>query len=128
MKYLKKFNESSNDEYYQRINWSFDIGDFFSSPFTGTLKKVTFEMKYFDEIKRRLKDESFSIYPIIRDMPMNTIRIANRLKLDAYNYDIGQGEDDWFFVEKWNSRTITYYKCDQFDGLIKFLEDNNVIN
>ena len=125
MKYLMRFNESSSDDYYQRIPFDNDIDHFFSSTFTGPLKKVPFETKYFDDIKRRLNNEIFSIYPqTIR----NTICITNKLKLDISNYEIGQADDDWFYIEKRNSRTITYYKCDQFDGLIKFLEDNNVIN
>lgn len=138
MKYLKKFNESSNDEYYQRIPLDPDIDYFFSFPFTGSLKKVDFENKYFDQIKRRLKNEEFSIHPpIVKGMSMNIIRILNKLKLDTYNYEIGQSEDEWFYIEKSHSRFYkldnpskkpVYYKCDQFDGLIKFLEDNNVIN
>ena len=31
--------------------------------------------------------------------------------------------DEWYFVED-HTQMNTYYKCDQFDGLIKCLEDN----
>jgi hypothetical protein len=51
-------------------------------------------------------------------------------------YWIKKCPDEWFLVEKKiESRTskykdiknVNYYKCDQWDGLLKFLEDESVI-
>ena len=53
MKYLRKFNESSN-EYYQKAEYSEWIDAVY-------YKSVEFEQKYVDEIKKRLKTEYYRI-------------------------------------------------------------------
>ena len=34
-------------------------------------------------------------------------------------------EDDWFYVKDYHE--ITYYKCDQWDGVLKLLKDIHII-
>ncbi len=59
------------------------------------------------------------------------------IKGDDYYDDwrIYQTEDEWFYVMKkiedimsgpYNDFFV-YYKCDQFDGLLKYLKDNRII-
>ena len=118
MKYLKKFNESSN-EYYQIVDYDEWIDAIFS-------KIIHFEERYIDEIENRLRTE----YKVIRPG-------ANYIEIVHYkwnNYEICQAHDEWFYAREEVQDTmsnsygsITYYKCDQFDGLLKLLKDNNVI-
>jgi len=119
MKYLKKFNESSN-EYYQTSEYNEWIDVIYS-------KSVEFEQKYVDEIKSRLKTEYYRI-----NQHSNFIEIV----YDRWsNYEIGQAQDEWFYVRKEvqdimsgpYNESYVYYKCDQLEGLLKFLKDYNVI-
>lgn len=121
MKYLRKFNESSN-EYYQKAEYNEWIDVIYS-------KSVEFEQKYVDEIKKRLKTE----YYRINQPEVNYIEIV----YDRWsNYEIGQVEDEWFYVRKEvqdimsgpYNESYVYYKCDQFEGLLKFLKDHGLIN
>ena len=118
MKHLKKFNESSN-EYYQSVDYNDWVDAIFS-------KSVTFEQKYVDDIKNRLKTG----YRI--NQSGNFIEIV----YDRWsNYEIGQAQDEWFFLRKEvqdimsgpYNESYVYYKCDQLEGLLKFLKDYNVI-
>jgi hypothetical protein len=118
MKYLKKFNESSS-EYYQIIDQSEWKDDIF-------YKSIHFEKKYIDEIKNRLKTEYKLTQP--------TSWIIEIVHYKWNNYIISQCQDEWFYAredvedEMSNSYgTNTYYKCDQFEGLLKLLKDNNAI-
>jgi len=118
MKYLKKFNESSN-EYYQTSEYNEWIDVIYH-------KSVEFEQKYVDEIKSRLKTEYYRI-----NQHSNFIEIV----YDRWsNYEIGQAQDEWFYVrnevQRYNdpyNESYVYYKCDQFEGLLKFLKDYGLI-
>ena len=126
MKYLRKFNESSN-EYYQTVEYNEWVDVIFS-------KSVKFEQRYVDEIQKRLKTE----YYRIKQPEPNFIQIV----YDRWsNYEIGQFEDEWFYVRKEvqdimsgsrmgfeSPESYVYYKCDQFEGLLKFLKDYGLIN
>ena len=116
MKYLRKFNESSN-EYYQKAEYIEWIDAIYS-------KSVEFEQKYVDEIQKRLKTEYYRI-----NQHSNFIEIF----YDRWsNYEIGQVEDEWFYVRKEvqgpYNESYVYYKCDQFEGLLKFLKNYGLIN
>ena len=119
MKYLRKFNESSN-EYYQKAEYNEWIDAIYS-------KSVEFEQKYVDEIQKRLKTEYYRI-----NQHSNFIEIF----YDRWsNYEIGQAQDEWFYVRKevqdYNdlyNQSYVYYKCDQFEGLLKFLKNYGLIN
>ena len=119
MKHLKKFNESSN-EYYQTSEYNEWIDVIYS-------KSVEFEQKYVDEIQKRLKTEYYRI-----NQHSNFIEIV----YDRWsNYEIGQAQDEWFYVRKEvqdimsgpYNESYVYYKCDQFEGLLKFLKDYGLI-
>ncbi len=120
MKYLSKFNESSN-EYYKSVDYNEWIDVIFS-------KSIHFEERYINNIENRLKTE----FKIIQPDGNYYIEIKH-YKCD---YEIGQCQDEWFYVRKEvrdimsgpYNESYDYYKCDQFDGLLKFLKDYNVIN
>ena len=120
MKYLKKFNESSN-EYYLSVDYNEWINAVYS-------KSVRFEERYIDEIKNRLKTEYKKIRPGGNYIEIVYDKLSN--ELPPHSYEIGQCQDEWFYVKKDEEQQMDdfiYYKCDQFEGLLKFLEDNNVI-
>ena len=85
---------------------------------------MEFEQKYVDEIQKRLKTEYYRI-----NQNYNFINIV----YDRWsNYEIGQVEDEWFYVRKEvqgpYNESYVYYKCDQFEGLLKFLKNYGLIN
>ena len=120
MKYLRKFNESSS-EYYEEIENTYLICDFFKD--AAGVFGSTFDIKkrYVDEIKQRLVTDDYQIKKYGYFIRINSNE-------SNYNYEIGQDNDEWFYVQVTIKFRDVYYKCDQFEGLIKFLEDFHVIN
>jgi hypothetical protein len=118
-KKIRRFNESN--EYYQTIDSS-DYSDLVQM--TGRYKNtIRFEQKYVDEIERILKTD----YRIIQ--------LGNSIFISRYQsiyYEIIQCEDEWFYirreVDSRSNESYNYYKCDQFEGLLKFLKDYNIID
>lgn len=108
MKYIKKFNESSNMLYSEITSGEYEI---------GIRKKVIFNDKYYDKISNLVNDgcdvESYSsfIEIIIEDTIITICEL----------------EDEWFHVRWLSDGYTTYFKCDQFEGLIKFLKNKSVI-
>jgi hypothetical protein len=50
----------------------------------------------------------------------------------VYKYGVSYNEDDWFYVieiiDQFGSKSnMTYYKCDQWDGLLSFLNSKDII-
>lgn len=115
MKYLKYYEYNSNkfyneitiDEYnnlYKRYN-GHSI-----EPFTKTEKDT-------------LKDKfnlNFKCYTNL--LYIDTI--SNSSSLTNYNVIVCKSYDDWFLVEWYIKRNnIKYFICDQFDGLLNFIEN-----
>lgn len=47
---------------------------------------------------------------------------------DSVGYvNISQGEDDWFRIAYGGKDGIRWFKCDQIEGLVKFLKDKDII-
>jgi len=47
---------------------------------------------------------------------------------DSVGYiNISQGEDDWFRIAYGGKDGIRWFKCDQTEGLVKFLKDKDII-
>jgi hypothetical protein len=126
MKYIKKFNESSS-EYYEEIENTYLIYDFFKDAAGVFGNTIDIKKVYFDEIKQGLKTDDYQI-----EKYGNFIRITSRewSNFKSY-YEIGQDNDEWFYVRvgiaDWISSGDVYYKCDQFEGLIEFLKNMNLI-
>lgn len=117
MKYLKRFNESN--DYYKNVDYN-EWSDVLS-------KHIQFEQKYIDILKSRLKNK----YTIINSY--------EDILIDGGRWDryvMTQCNDEWFFIKHEvqdimsgpYNESYVYYKCDQFDGLLKFLKDYNIIN
>jgi hypothetical protein len=62
--------------------------------------------------------------------------MAHQIKLvgDTFVYFISKKEDDWYIVEKvpfllqgYANRTGKYYLCDQWEGLVRLLNDEEVL-
>jgi hypothetical protein len=133
MKYLKLFNESKKEkenEFYQEV----DPLDFFNDNtdrFVDMKKAEELiellpegkicEIALFGYPKQDKKYVKFSIDKDINDMPYEI------------SSEISELDDEWFIVliihrnmeveEVWEE----CYKCDQWDGLIKCLEDKRII-
>lgn len=38
--------------------------------------------------------------------------------------NIFKGDDEWYFIKEFSNRGIKFYKCDQYDGLIKYIKNH----
>jgi len=112
MKYLKIF-ESFNDSYYEEITWPVFYEGYFDlrAPFLES------------EVEKLKSFMTYRISVMHHDnwTRRDYIRICAPLR-DAYIYKC---LDDYFYVELHNKKESKrfLYKCDQFDGLIKLLND-----
>ena len=122
MKYLKLFLE--HDEYY----FSISDNEFSEAEERG----CKIDSKYADTIKSLIKSGWEIKYDLNKSL-INSIEIQGDDYYD--NFTIYKTTDEWFFVMKkvrdimsgpYNDYYI-HYKCDQFDGLLKFLKDYRVI-
>ena len=116
MKYLKKFNESVDvpSSYYKWI-----------SPLThiSNLNPIDFNIKYRNIVKDRLIGD----YSVTIDSKYLTIEKISRV--GGFKVRICECHDEWFFIEV-TSLYMTggdMYKCDQFEGVLKYLEDRGII-
>ena len=48
---------------------------------------------------------------------------AIRIRFKPVVLDIYKDQDEWFWVARDTPRELTFYKCDQLEGLIKCLKD-----
>jgi hypothetical protein len=74
---------------------------------------------------------------VIRSIGPNQIYFKGK-RLMGMSIEVGEGifirryeiyslDDDYFIVELDDNRGIKFYKCDQFEGLVKFLVDEDII-
>lgn len=138
MKHIKLFENYNNPLYWQ-------IGEINQDE----RKEEKFDQRYFNEIENRLK-EGFSIRRMggggwcritylvcLPNCPACEGRPGIHSPQTDFYVDIFQMEDLYFDLEyldaispdylkyRFNSE---YYRCDDFDGLIKFLEDEKIID
>ncbi len=121
MKYLKKFEDNENQffteitkgEFHNSKEFACDIKDEFIEKITSLAKDK--------KISREIEiGEYTSFYFIHINYPGNNT---------VFFVDIYESKDEWFFVniESLQSTIDVYYKCDQFEGLLKLLSDYGVI-
>lgn len=133
MKYLKKFNESSESTYYEEI--------FGTDPILNhdTNDEIIFTNDEVETIRSLYNNEIFSITlkgwgegaVVFDGSIVNEIGIKD--KFDTYH--IYKYDDEWYIllVKKANFKISTardmtkYYKCDQFEGLLKCLKDKTSV-
>ena len=115
--YNKKINESK--EYYTKITQ----GEYYNGP--GKWIKLSDEEIYF--LSKYRKDSSYSpwlIYRFIHDVEF--VHSVGRYRLgEKATIGVGKIDDEWFYVyfESIENNYAEYYRCDQFDGVIKLLSD-----
>lgn len=102
MKYLRKYNENLESEYYQDItNQGFE---WTMMPFDDNDKKILFSKGF-----------------CFLSGQMN-------LKQDPLHISISKSNDEWYIVSSYNyfRQSHKLYRCDQLDGLIKLLKLWNI--
>ncbi len=121
MIYLKKFNENNNI-YYQQIDHTEyqNLMGLEGARLGKNRESMTSDDKYkIDNLLEPSNIEYQFDYPIISGSHHLMIKLDN-----AFIY-INKVKDEWFLVAYiYNDRIQSKsYKCDQLDGLLKFLED-----
>jgi hypothetical protein len=137
MGHIRKFNEyNSGNDYYQQILQ----GDYYKSStkiWNGGDEDVhgivllEFDEKEIDKIKSIVvgKREEFNILydvDIEYELPTHlSIYIFDKTrKFHLNNITIRKLQDEWYYCSMEKRMKRSYYKCDQFSGLIEFLEHN----
>jgi hypothetical protein len=122
---IKLFEMFKTDDFYHEIEngeWlrSHDKRIVITNNVNLKIKNL-FDDKFRYEISHSYKRGSF-----IRVMDEESIH-SEVYELDTVRIFVDN--DDWFYVmiSKRGSNVITYYKCDQFEGLKKLLKDLNII-
>lgn|SRR5574343_21173 len=112
MRYLKTF-ENIDSKLYHKIK---------SSEYNSNIRRVNFLRKHIEEIAVKL---NYKFY--ISFGGGTYIKIS---RADSYGFSciIHHCEDEYFNIEYFNTYTTNFYKCDQMDGLLQFLKDENIIN
>ena len=126
MKWIKLFEEVNN-EYYQEISEEeYEDGH-----------GVSFEQRYYDKLESFLnKPEVLGYKDMTNGADVFDGVYFQRGGIGSFSpyVTIYQDDDEWFYV-RINGRAWwradeesydTYYKCDQFDGLIKLLKDKDL--
>jgi hypothetical protein len=113
-----KLFESFTDDYYKEITYD-EWGHSFIMMTESTIKKI----RYFlltnygiSAILTHKKDPS-------RDWVQNFLSYESG-DLTGIIYE---SEDEYFYITIFDYKDIKYYKCDQFEGLFKFLKDKEII-
>jgi hypothetical protein len=89
---------------------------------------ISFERRVFDRLNNYYRNETFSAEPkLIRvgdvdDTDDTRLYVEFKSHEPGYTVRIFQYEDEWFLV--WiHSMEEHYFKCDQYEGLIKCLDE-----
>ena len=110
MKYLKKFNE--NIEYYSKIDELEGQG--------LIANKIDFKLSEINKILSISNDIGYSKWNSNIEEVISLRKIKNKF-LNIYKYT-----DEWYVIMSESGRDLQhreFWKCDQLDGLEKFLKD-----
>ena len=122
MKYISNWMkfESKNSDYWEEISFEeFSLGRRYKIP--NKYSSVISDLVIGDVFKVSFND-AIPSYLFIKE---STVKRAS--------WVIRMGSDEWWYVDKDNSLLResgpkhSYYKCDQFDGLLVFLKEMKVI-
>jgi hypothetical protein len=109
MKHLKIFEDFESNEYYKEISED----DY--NPLFNDEDYIPFEEKYSNKL----------IQLGFKQSPLN--KRCCSTYTNGMNVYVFQRNDEYFDVEI-GARKRKYYRCDQFDGLLKLLKDNKILN
>lgn len=128
--YIKLFEDFRNGEYYTQLSHD-DMTNFVNKK--TLLDAIPLSNKKKDKILSKLVDNNKYGWKVEERyiwgyIPSNSCEyICNKLEIPnvALMLSISEYDDEWYLVslESNSGRYIRYYKCDQLEGLIKFLED-----
>ena len=130
IKNFKLFEENINDlfksrkEYYEQI-----MRDFWDKDVSNRIKVTESFQKIRDMIQEKLGDNSpFSNIQIKKTKLDNRIVVEGdffqRSRLRRIDFGIDILEDEWFLIHlNYGDGDYIFFKCDQFEGLEKFVED-----
>lgn|SRR5574343_486845 len=115
MKYLRKFENIDNQLYY---------GISYNEFLDYSVCNVYFPRKSVEEIAPRLKDKFYISYS------SSTYIKINNTDVSSYDFEcvIYQCDDEYFNIEYNSEGLYLFYRCDEMDGLLQFLKDENIIN
>ena len=120
MKHIKLFESFETDDYYTEI--TNDEYNFFRDSFISMSKSDSYKLKTVISgdyhIEEKELDEPKISYFYCREILPGTkfVKVPNI-------FTIVKVEDDWFLVYI----SDHFYKCDQIDGLIKFLKNEGLV-
>jgi len=128
MKYLKPFNENTNNDYYKSIS------EYEYSELCGRI--INIEDETFNKVLGFIGRQNIEngvigkTYLLTTSNPIYGISIKLE---DQMSLLILQLNDEWFITSLGLVGDIfreinLFHKCDQVDGLLKFLKDYNIIN
>lgn len=121
MKYLKRFNESNSDDFYLEI--SSDEWDILVS------KRIRVEDSY-KKIEDKVLDVFKEYHPEVK-IAQAGMRIILKFGYNSRIVDMGIDvlPDEWFLVHiNCSYSGYDFFKCDQLEGLYRFLEDKSKNN
>ena len=122
MKYLKIFESFNQGKYY----WPISATEF--NQYVETFEFTEQEIQAIKSIcDKRFTEMDFEFYdPYIYHDPAGSINLETNTggqNLYTIRTRIDKENDEYFAVAYNIDRTTEYYKADQLEGLIKFLED-----
>ena len=124
MKYLKKFNESS--EYYTSQKFAVVDNDLASGVITydngGELHKAE---EFTESEKLEIDDLMLSRLRAKRYEKQWSTKTLDYNYLQNFRYTLSKTQYEWYFLgcNDLINREWSYYKCDQYEGIIKLIDD-----
>ena len=115
---IKLFEEYN--EYYTEID-----GYYFNDLINTSNHIINFETSEINFLKKKYFEYDFSLHVFIYDIKYIQMVIKDPYEKDIYVYII-KLPDEWYLVQIGRYASVMdyeYFKCDQWVGLLKFLED-----
>jgi len=129
----KLFEAFTKEEYYKEIN-----NTEYHNEFNRLVRFTSSEVK---KIANMISEEysgscGYANVHFYKNSDGDFTNMAHQIKIvgDTFVYFISKKEDDWYIVEKvpfllqgYANRTGKYYLCDQWEGLVRLLNDEQVL-
>lgn len=116
MKYIKTFENL--DKYYIPIS----ISQYYMASESIDMTLDDSEVQSIKSIlDEKLKKYSFKFYGVEGSQFVN---ITAKKNVSYIQIEIVKSQDEWYYIYISESLDSIYFKCDQFEGLLKCLQDN----